>query len=89
MTRKQFIENAQEEKAEILKEIKWAFESAKKYPVLSDDCLIDCRDNTDVTLVTLEQAIEDLKELHKKLSKLSCIQEDLECDLDEYEWDKE
>ena len=88
MKKSDFIANAQAEKMELLKEMQVLFDLAK-YPAINETNTINTQDETDQVIAYIDNKIDELQRLRKLLVKLSSAQEDLEADLDQYEWDEE
>lgn len=88
MKKSEFIKNAQAEKTELLKEMKVLLDLAK-YPALNETNTINTQEETDQVISYIDNKIDELQRLRELLEKLSCVQEDLETDLDQYEWDEE
>ena len=88
MKKSDFIENATAEKMELLKEMQVLLDLAK-YPAINETNTINTQDETDQVIAYIDNKIDELQRLRKLLVKLSSAQEDLEADLDQYEWDEE
>lgn len=87
MKKSDFIANAEAEKMEVLKEMKILF-SLAKYPAINETNTINAQEETDTVIAYIDNKIDELQRLRELLEKLSCVQEDLEADLDQYEWDE-
>ena len=87
MKKSDFIENAMAEKMELLKEMQVLFNLAK-YPAINETNTINTQEETDTLISYIDNKIDELQRLRELLEKLSCVQEDLEADLDQYEWDE-
>jgi hypothetical protein len=87
MTKNEFIENATAEKAELLKKMRVLF-SLAQYPTLVAEDNTDTCENIANCISEVEESIDTLTRLLKMLNALHEVQADLECNLDEYEWDE-
>lgn len=87
MKKSDFIANALAEKVELLKKMQVLFDLAK-YPAINETNAINTQEETDTLISYIDNKIDELQRLRELLEKLSCIQEDLEADLDQYEWDE-
>lgn len=87
MKKSDFVENALAEKVELLKEMQVLFDLAK-YPAINETNTINTQEETDTVISYIDNKIDELQRLRELLEKLSGVQEDLEADLDQYEWDE-
>lgn len=87
MKKSDFIANALAEKVELLKKMQVLLDLAK-YPAINETNTINTQEETDTVIAYIDNKINELQRLRELLEKLSCVQEDLEADLDQYEWDE-
>lgn len=87
MKKSDFIANALAEKVELLKKMQVLLDLAK-YPAINETNTINTQEETDTAIAYIDNKIDELQRLRELLEKFSCVQEDLEADLDQYEWDE-